>query len=214
MKSHQAFLFTLLFVVLLSLGQCLPTSVHQEVEEDFAPEMTTEASEPVQIFTSAPGFGESFKINCAGDTVGDFKADRYQFSEGPTSSFSVSTSTVLGSEEVPAGVFISHRYGLNKLPWAYVFPMQSPGTYSCTLYFGEIFEDYMMIGGRVFSVSAKGNADTQTSADIDIYAETGGDATAYITREFILSVTDTITFDFESTAAEAMVSAISCQMVS
>ena len=209
-KFFFVFLFSVAFVLTCD---GMSVSVRQEEMEEEEPE-TTMVPEPVAIFTAdTVKLGSSFKINCAGDSFGEFTRDYYQWAEGGTSSHYSETSLVEGDDMVPAFVFHSHRYGLYPDPWSYVLPLENPGTYSCTLYFGEIYPDYQKIGARIFSVTAFGSGAQLTEADIDVFAETGGDLTKYAKREFTIEASDSITFQFIASVAEAMVSAIACDIV-
>ena len=139
-------------------------------------------------------------------------SDFYQWTEGATSSYHNSHSPIIGSANVPSFVFQSHRYSVDRRPWAYHLPIQTPGTYHCTLYFGETYPKYRAIDARVFSVSASGSDTAQTEYNIDVFRETRGDLSKYVTRNFVITATDMIRFDFHSIEGEAFVSAITCEL--
>lgn len=167
----------------------------------------------VPIFKRRPRLlGTSFKINCAGDASGAYASDFYQWTTGASSSYHNTHIAVAGSASLPSLVFQSHRYGLNSHPWSYNLPIEKPGVYHCSLHFAETYAPYRKPGARVFSVSATGDAETQTERGIDVYVQTGGDATRHLSKHFVLTAADTIKFVFEATTGEAFVSAIACDL--
>jgi len=218
MRTYNIFLFLALIALAVSPVLSLPVSVRQEwTEEEDDPTPSMEPfREPIDIFGSLPvkTVGKNFKINCGGDKFGMFEPDFYRWLSGGSGSYHAPNTTVPGTEDMPAAIFQSHRYGLNGLPFSYNLPVEFSGNYECTLHFAESYPEYQMPGGRVFSVGATGNAGTQWETDIDVWVESGMDASVVISRTFWVSAMDTINFKFEASAAEAMVSAISCNHVS
>lgn len=217
MRTANIFLLHAFIALAVSLVLSLPVSVRQEwIEEEDEPAPSGEPwREPIDIFGSLPikTVGKSFKINCGGDKFGEFEPDFYRWLSAGSGSYHAPMTTVVGTEEMPATIFQSHRYGLNGMPFSYKLPVEFSGIYECTLHFAEAFVEYQIVGGRVFSVGASGNAGTEWATDIDVWAESGMDASVVIIRSFTISALDTINFLFEASTAEAMVSAISCTQV-
>lgn len=211
MQTQKIYVFSVALVFLsITLASGIPVSARQEVDDE------PQASfEPVDIFPDRPKtmLGTSFMINAGGDAVGSYSRDDYLLVTGTTGSFHAPPETVVNAGDTPAKVYLSHRYGLGGTPFSYSLPLAQAGTYECTLHFAETFIEYQIVGGRVFSVSATGSAGSETASNIDVFAESAEDPTKPVYRTFTITATDTIKFDFEAHVAEAMVSAIACNVV-
>ncbi|KAI0559589.1 Malectin [Gracilaria domingensis] len=147
-------------------------------------------------------------VNCGGPAVGRFAEEDFAWIRGSTSFFGGPEGVVIGgAEEQNTPALISHRYGLDGSEWGYTIPVDTPGTYDCSLHFAETDAASFTVGARVFDVTVNG----VTIADLDVFAETGqAEFTAVVKTFADLTITESIIIDLKPKVGDAFIAAITC----
>ena len=177
-------------IIALQGGEAIPlveepqqpvTPVSPVSASDNAVSETETVSAPIDVPTGPSNAtqtnGIHYRVNAGGATLSDADAnwvsDQNARSYAPDGSvWSHPNPIQRGNVDthVPLGLFQSERWQApSEGPMRWEFPV-TPGTYQVTLYFAELWDGAMQVGGRVFDVAIEGAA----IPNVDVYAEVGG----------------------------------------
>lgn len=121
-----------------------------------------------------------YAINCGGDAVRQFSADRF-YTTGKSFATANTVDTSYASHPASSSVYQSERYADGSGKVTYVIPDLTAGSnYLVRLHFAEIY--FKTAGQRVFNVLINGK---MVLTNFDIFAAAGAENRA-VTREFLM----------------------------